>query len=349
METWPVKCFIFCGNKDLDGTLLNGVEFDKWVNFNTNTKVWYATGNNFKTNLKKILKDIKPDILFVNGIYSWHFNFLPLITGKSIQRIVSARGMLHPGALSQKRFKKQLYLLLWKLTGLSKKISFHATDNKEAQFIKNIFGNNISVKVAGNFPGILPLQNIPLKKTGELKLVSVALISPMKNHLLVLEALSNLNEKMANAPSIHYNICGPIKENDYWELCKEQINRLPSNIKVNYMGEIPPIEIVKVLADNHAFILPSKSENFGHAIYESLTAGRPVITSNNTPWNKLEENKAGINVSLDNLDELEKAINYFVSMNQSELECWSSSARTYALNAVDFDSIRKAYKEMLNL
>ena len=349
MENWPVECFIFCGNKDLDGTLVKEVEFDQWVDFNQNTKVWYATGHNFNANLKQILKNIKPDILFVNGIYSWRFNFLPLIIGKSAHRIVSARGMLHPGALSQKRFKKQIYLSLWKLAGFSEKVSFHATDNKEAQFIKNTFGNNISVKVAGNFPGVLPLQNILFKKPGQLKLVSVALISPMKNHLLVLEALSNINDTMAVSPDIYYNICGPVKEHDYWELCKEQMKRLPSNIKVNYMGETPPREIVKILADNHLFILPSKSENFGHAIYESLTAGRPVITSNNTPWNKLKENKAGINVSLNNSYELVNALQFFVAMGEEELLEWSSAARSYALHAVNFDSIRNEYKEMFGL
>ena len=348
MENWHVECFILCGNKDLDGTLVKEVEFDQWVEFNQNTKVWYATGNNFNANLKQILKNIKPDILFVNGVYSWRFNFLPLIAGKFSHRIVSARGMLSPGALTLKSFKKEIYLLGWKVLGLHKKISFHATTLQEGVYIKKNFGNNTNVHVAGNFPGVISMQRHPSKQSGQLRMISLALISPMKNHLMVLQALNELgrrNEKI----SVVYNICGPVKDHSYWESCKEEIKQLPTGVQVNYLGEIPHSLVPEKLADNHIFITPSKGENFGHSLYEALLAGRPIITSNNTPWNKLKENKAGINVSLTNTDELVNALEFFVSMGEKELLEWSSLARTYALHGVDFESIRKEYKEMFGL
>ena len=37
---------IFCSNKDLDGSLLQGVAFDEWVPYNANTKVWYSSTDN---------------------------------------------------------------------------------------------------------------------------------------------------------------------------------------------------------------------------------------------------------------------------------------------------------------
>ena len=216
---------------------------------------------------------------------------------------------------------------------------FHATDAEEQKYIQQVFGTETKVMVAANFPGVLTVQPVIKKEVGYLKLVSIALISPMKNILLVLEALlafDNSNREIlrytqddrlsreqgvsgessvgnwqsgvvsgetgagsreeggVNSESsvgsdqlsivniIEYNIYGPVKDKPYWDECLACIKKLPANIKVNYHGDIPPAEIVHALATNHVFILPSKSENYGHAIYEALSAGRPVITSNTT-------------------------------------------------------------------
>jgi hypothetical protein len=36
---------IFTSNHDLDGSLLPGVAFDEWVQYNAQTKVWYSSIN----------------------------------------------------------------------------------------------------------------------------------------------------------------------------------------------------------------------------------------------------------------------------------------------------------------
>jgi glycosyltransferase involved in cell wall biosynthesis len=340
MVNEPIQFKIFCGNKDLDGTVLTNVEFDKWVRYADNTEVWYTSKNNLIPVLQKEIKTDAPGYLFIMGIYSWPFNFKPLLNCKGVKKIISVRGMLHPGALSQKSFKKKLYLRLWKLLGLHKKNIFHATDEKEKEYIQQVFGSTTSVLVAANFPKVLPQQPVAEKKEGILKLVSIALISPMKNILLVLEALES------EVGSIEYNIYGPVKDKNYWEQCEALIKKMPANITVNYHGDISPDKIEGALAQNHVFILPSKSENFGHAIYEALTAGRPVITSNNTPWNNLKNFKAGINVSSDNFTELQKAIEHFAAMDNEQLKEWSDGARKYALQAVNLEKTRKQYEEM---
>jgi len=115
---------IFCSNKDLDGSPLTNVEFDKWINYNANTRVWYSSKNNLLPLIKKEIKAAAPDLLFITGIYSWQFNFKPLLFCRSVKKIIFVRGMLHPGELSQKEFKKKLSLQLWKLLGLHKKIFF---------------------------------------------------------------------------------------------------------------------------------------------------------------------------------------------------------------------------------
>ena len=181
---------------------------------------------------------------------------------------------------------------------------------------------------------------MPEKQPGFMKLVSIALISPMKNILLVLQALAKIEA------NIQYDMYGPVKDHDYWMLCKEQMKLLPKNISATWHGELSPGEVTGAMTGSHVFILPSKSENFGHSFYEALSAGRPVITSNHTPWNALQKNFAGVNVSLENDNFLTEAIAFFAEMGNGEFMKWSAKSREYALNAVDVDAIMKEYETM---
>ncbi len=359
---------VVCGNTDLDGSLITGVSFDEWVDFDAHTKVWYSSTENILPVLQEKIKTEKPGLLFINGIYSWPYNLKPLLFCKGIKKIISARGMLHPGALSQKSFKKKIYLFVWKLLGLHKKNIFHATDEQEKLFIQQVFGQDTQVKVAANFPGVLTVQPVQVKEPGRLNLVSIALLSPMKNILLVLEALAEFgvdssefgvgsakdevlrcaqDDSLGGGTNvIAYHIYGPVKDATYWAECEAAIKKLPANITVLYHGDIPPAEIEKVLAQSHVFILPSKSENFGHAIFEALTAGRPVITSQATPWNDLQSAKAGINVSVNETSEIVQAISFFAALDQVQMENWSMGARAYADQAVDREKIMGQYEEM---
>ena len=248
--------------------------------------------------------------------------------------------MLHPGALSQKSFKKNIYLFLFKLFKIHKFCAFHATTAEEKNHIQKIFGIRTKVFVAQNFPRIFTNQDQLHKQSGVLYLVSIALISPMKNHLVVINAL------MKCQGYISYNIYGPVKDQAYWDICLERIKKLPPNIIVNHHGDILPREVEKALAKNDVFVMPSKSENFGHALYEALTAGKPIITSHNTPWNNLKIANAGINVAPENEEELVNAIQYFTSMNHGEFMHWNEGANRYALEAINIDDIKNQYKQM---
>ena len=95
--------------------------------------------------------------------------------------------------------------------------------------------------------------------------------------------------------------------------------------------------------------MPSKSENFGHALYEALSAGRPVITSHTTPWNGLEKAGAGKNIDPEQPGELAAAIRFFAAMDETELETWSRGARTYAEAALDRERVLEDYRRMFGV
>jgi glycosyltransferase involved in cell wall biosynthesis len=335
-----VEFYIFCGDTDLNGVPLRAITAGKWISYNDHTKVWYASKEKLSDNLTRQVDLTKPDILYVIGIFSWHFNVVPIVFCKVPKTILSARGMLHPGALSQKRWKKKIFLKTFRLLGLPKRIQVHATNKEEEKYIRKNLGSSTKVMTAGNFPNTIGALSMASKIAGSLKMISIALISPMKNILMVLQSLKDVKS------NIQYDIYGPSKDQAYVNECLELAKCLPSNISVLIHGDVEPERVQEILKQAHVFVLPSKSENFGHAIYEALSAGRPVITSNFTPWNHLHESIAGINVSLDNTEELTNAISFFSSMDEKILSQWSLGALDYAAKAVDVENIRGQYTEM---
>ena len=142
---------IFCRDTDLNGEPLPGIVKNEWTSFNAYTKVWYAEKEDLSDVICKQIEQLQPDTLYIIGLFSWHFNIVPMLFCKATRKIVSVRGMLHPGALSQKKIKKRLFLTGLKLFGLQRKAIFHSSDLAEEQFIKDEFGSDTRVIVAGNF------------------------------------------------------------------------------------------------------------------------------------------------------------------------------------------------------
>jgi glycosyltransferase involved in cell wall biosynthesis len=328
---------LISSNKDLDKTKV-GVSPDRWLRRNGCTEVYYSSRGT-----DAALWGQKEDVLFINGIYSWHYNIRPILFSNAGRKIVSSRGMLNAAALAQKSWKKKIFITLWKLARIQHRVEFHASSWHEEEEIRKIFGPGVTVHLATNFPRLFAKQPVPAKQRGELTLISVALISPMKNILRVLQALQQTTEKVT------YHIYGPVKEASYWEDCRAVITTLPQNITLHYHGDVHPEKVEESLHSGHVFILPSKFENFCHAIFEAFTAGKPVITSHRTPWSGLEQAGAGLNVNGDDPAELARAIRFFAAMDHTELQSWSNSAASYAASAIDLEDMQNQYRKMFGL
>ncbi len=263
-----IEYYIFCSDTDLNGGALENITTDEWTTYNDCTKVWYAHHEKISDSLVKQVEAVKPAVLYIIGMYSWHFNTVPLVFAKAPKKILSVRGMLHPGALSQKKWNKKIYLQLFKLFEYHHKVIFHATDAAEENFIRNHFGKPAVIKIAGNFPDNIGILPVAKKEPGMLKLITIELISPVKNILMVLDALAEIES------AVQYDIYGPAGDAAYRDECVARAKTLPANITVNMHREIDPSKIKDVLAGVHVFIMPGKSESFGHAIYEALSAGQ---------------------------------------------------------------------------
>lgn len=335
--------YILTSDRDLGATTsLDGIKTGCWVNYGEFAKVYYATP--VELTWKKILaitNEVKPQFVYCNSLFSKYFTIYPLLY-KRLNKInaafvLSPRGMLKPSALAFKRKKKKIFLSFFKSMRIPNNTTFHATDNLEYECLKDEFGDKVKVSQIGNFPEFISNEVlINNKEAGKIKILFVGRIHPIKNLLLLLEALQNVKGE------IDLVIVGMKEDEDYWKKCEEVIDRLPSSVSVNYLAEKPHYEIHKIIRDVHIFCLPTQGENFGHAIFEALAEGKPVIISDQTPWKNLGGEFAGFDIPL-SVEQFSNAIQKAVNWNLAEYEIWSRGALAIAKKYVAQSNLKEKY------
>jgi glycosyltransferase involved in cell wall biosynthesis len=345
-ETYSIYVITSC--HDLRSTeTYKDIAIDQWNEVNIPvsrnvTRVYYA-GRLNKGIYEGLFNEIKPAIVYFNNIYSYPFFRLPLQTIKSLagnyKIVICPRGMLQAGALAVKTFKKKIYLAYLHFCGLLDSAYWHATNEEEACDIKKQFPKNKGIVIAPNIPKP-PVEEIfyPAKAVGQLRLVFLSLIAEKKNLLLLLQVM------LTSKKDIVLDIYGPVTDEGYWQQCLELIQQMPG--KVQYRGEVKPTEVQKVLAQYHALILLTKGENFGHALYESMSAGRPVITSYFTPWKDLQEKSAGANADILDMNDCLQKLDDCADMDQDEYNLYCKGAHRLALQYYQNIDAEERYGEL---
>jgi len=320
-------------NTDLeDSTPYPDIEPDQWISTTQGTMVYYFSSKKPSTKaVSRIIQQEKPDIVYLNSMYSIPFTLNPLRVTKNLfpktKIVIAPRGMLSPGALLMKPFRKRLFLIFARSVGWFDNITWHASSITEKQEIINVFGSKAAVTVANN---LTKLKNIishtRIKTKGKMKLIYIARVSPVKNLLQCLKLLSKIDSTL----QIEYDIYGTIDDHDYMSSCKKLISRLPENIKVEFKGTIENDLLGEVIRNYHFLFHLTLNENFGHSIFESLSEGCPVIISDQTPWKGLEKKLAGWDLSLDDNEGIIEKLKLAAEMNQDTYDIWSNGAYTLA-------------------
>jgi glycosyltransferase involved in cell wall biosynthesis len=293
--------YIVTRNTDyMESVPYDDLSTNEWFPIESGAKVFYTTDSDMTLKQCKTLIQYQDfTAVYINGVYSWRFSIQPLIAARQLNVptiIVAPRGMLAASAIDVKGGKKRLFLKVGKLAGLYRKVLFHATNSKEENDIHKSLGTGSRVCIADNLPrkelpGFIPMQ----KRKGELKLVSLARIAPEKNTLYALQRLAELPGEEGQ---IIFDLYGQIYNEEYWNECQEVMDQLPPHIQVRYQGTAQASEVTGILQEAHGLFMPTRGENFGHVILESLSAGRPVVISDQTPWRELEKETCGWDLSL---------------------------------------------------
>lgn len=326
---------------------MENISLGQWSNYSS-VKVYYSKSNELSlSSIRQRIIESDADVIYINGLYSLPFVIYPLIAARLFNKktkvVVAPRGMLQSGALKIRARKKKFFLVLFKMLKLHKGITWHATDEQEKEDIALIFGKNVKVIIAPNMPK-KPIDDLELlsKRKNELRLIYLSLITEKKNLLLALSVLADMTQHIV------FDIYGPVKDKDYWKDCESIIQKLPSNIVVNYKGDVQPTNVHDTFKKYHALFLPTKGENFGHAIYECLSVGRPVIISNTTPWKGLKSKHAGYDCDLNEKIQFSNAIKELYEMDAPGYNEMCKGAYSIAKKYWESNDYVKSYQLLFN-
>lgn len=318
---------VFTSDRDLNETQpYQNIEANEWVELDKDIRVFYCSPQqlSWKFILQQI-KTVQPEFIYLNSMYSRYFTIYPLMMrgmGSIRQKIIlSPRGMLKQSALQFRKSKKMIFLRLIRLMGLHKQVHFHATDQTELNDIRQHFGEKVAVTLAPNFGGVVkPYPGATAKTPHELSILFIGRIHPVKNLHYLLQLLPQVKG------NILLTVIGSEEDKSYTARCKELVNSFPANIRVRFTGEVPNDHLPEYMPLHHIFALPTQGENFGHAIFEALCAGKPVLISDQTPWRNLSASKSGWDIALADKKGFENALQRASDFDQHQYNEWSVGA-----------------------
>ena len=328
-----------------DSTRLKGI--DPGWNDKGFAKIMYVPDAGMSLSFfSDLLREIKPDCIYLNAPY--HRRTTPKLLFLSrkfgIRTILATRGGLNSNAISYGKVKKKLYLRLLK-TFFGKKTILQSTSSEETLAVKKNYPRT-EVREIPNMPKIPVFDGIPPKKKkekGSVRIIYVSRILPIKNLLFALKAIKNVRA------DVSFDIFGPIESNEYWKLCRNYIDsELPPNASVHYKGYLDKEDMRNVYSGYDLFILPTESENFGHAIAEALYEKCPVLISDNTPWNDVNDYGVGRALPLNEMQGFTDYIECVARMDETELRAVNDSIPGYLKKHFNYEAITGQYISLFN-
>lgn len=310
---------IITSDRDVgDDKPYRNVKLNEWTELGGTSVYYLEKSKQTLSGIRRAIRSVDYDAIYINSLFSKWASIYPMILLKlgRIQRkpiILAPRGELSTGALMLKSQKKKMFLRVSKFFDLYRSITWQASSNFEKNDITEVFDDAASVVVARNIASSRQLSRLVKPKLpNSVKVVFISRISPKKNLDYVISILQNVSCKVV------FDIYGPKEDLVYFEKCRRLILNLPSNISANFKGPVLPNMVQQTFEQYDLFFFPTKGENFGHVIAESLCAGVPVLTSDQTPWRGLCDKGLGADLPLDNIIGFQDFIENFAQMSAED-------------------------------
>ncbi len=333
-----------------------GISRSSWISMGNARVRYFAPWQAHFVNFLRCVAEVKPDLIYLNSFFSPLFTIQPLILKKfgmlpRAKILIAPRGEFAKAALEISWYKKRPYLEWARRASLYDGATWHVSSEYEERDVLNWLdaaGHGEAMRQIGREKVVVAMSIAPdisleiagakgatsagpTKTSGSTSFSFLSRISRMKNLVGALKAIRSLRG------AVKFDIYGPIEDRGYWNECRGLIRDMPSHIHVRYMGEVEPDRVLQTIAAYHFFFLPTLGENFGHVIREALSACRPVIVSDRTPWRHLEELGIGWDVPLGDPEMLGTILQECVNMDEAEY--------TRLVNNVIEHNARRAQKE----
>lgn len=256
---------------------------------------------------RKILKEVKPDIVFTYTIKPNVYGGMACSMQK-IPYVVNITGL--GTALENPGMMQKITLMLYKL-GIRKaqKVFFQNTENREF-----MLGNNVIKGAYDLLPGsgvnVDYYQVLEYPDDETIDFVFIARVMKEKGIDQYLEAAEAIRSKY---PSTRFHICGAC-EQDY----EDKLQELQDRGVIIYHGLVKDMrEIHKISSCTvHPTYYP---EGLSNVLLESAASARPIITTNRAGCREvIDDGKNGFVVEQKNSKDLIDKIEKFLSLSHEE-------------------------------
>jgi len=324
-------------DRDLgDKISFSSVGINSWQTLENASVIYLSPENLSLQKMASLINASNFDVLYLNSFFDFSFSIKPLLARRlglirECPVVLAPRGEFSGGALALKSFKKKLFILISKSLGLHREVVWQASSELEEQDIVRALGvRRSSIFLAKDLPpkSSVGVSSKNINATDTCRLIFLSRISPMKNLDFALQVLAKVRS------SLVFNIYGPIEDETYWNSCLTLIERLPANISVNFCGSITPDLVADVFSSHDLFFFPTRGENYGHVIAESLSVGTPVLLSDQTPWQNLAQNDLGWDLPLD-LDVFAEKIETIAVMDKGSRVDWRKKVLQNAIPIIN--------------
>jgi len=195
---------------------------------------------------------------------------------------------------SSRRGVKEAWDSLWYYAADRSSLTLHLTSQQEqadtsARFPKLktcVIPNGVDV----------PVDLHPSERTGDLRLLFIGRLDPIKG----IECLLRACAKLSANPELRWRLAiAGWGDPAYAAHLKQQITSLALQERVSMLGAVLGDAKKRLFENSDLAIIPSHSESFGLVIAEALAHAVPVIASKGTPWSRLEQEECGFWVEND--------------------------------------------------
>lgn len=259
-----------------------------------------------------LMKEVyQSDLVYCNSLFSFKSGIIPVIFAVLFRRkvIVSPRGELLQGKLSNKFLKKRLFLVLFARVYRLSNVTIHFTSFQEELEGLKILGKVKSFLASNMVEEIYPVT--AARKKG--RVIWYSRISKEKNLHLAVEIF------MASSIPSEFHIYGPIGDSKYF---KRIMSLIKGDSRIVYKGVIDRDNLRETLHAYDMLLFPTPAENFGHVIIEAIQSGLFVLSGNNIPFDFSGSNNCGVALSINDVAGFTECLDAYYLDHNRDLYSW---------------------------
>lgn len=216
---------------------------------------------------------------------------------RHVPHIISPRGMLSRVALNYSRRAKWLFWHALQKLAVDEAACLHATCLSEFYEFRSL-GIRQPIAIVPNGIDLPDVAHFgaPSRDSSSRTLLFFGRIHEKKGLDILIPAWVRV---AASYPYWRLRIVGPGEPEDTRKLAQLILKHKAPRVSIE--GAVYGNDKWRILSEADLFVLPTRNENFGITVAESLACRRPVIVTKGAPWSGVEAHRCGWWVGTDEL------------------------------------------------